>query len=411
MRLLAIVVLIVTIFFGTGLSRAAGHPTSEKDFSALSEKVIDSVDQALERGDLTGSLAIVKRWIFRYEQFTPKMQSRYRSQAANMFYLAASIYGSERDSLHSVSSFEKAVDDGFSDYALAESDPHLVVIRQSSVFEPECRKMAEHGVYLTLLRNCGSYDKHASPRDLKFSYVDPSQPHLAALRREEGLDSVAGNGDERSRIIRLMRWAHDIVPHIGTHPEPRDRTAIDLISVSHRENRGLDCGALARILNEAYLAEGFASRVIDCMPSDTAEIEHHIITSVYMRSIGKWVWMDPTNEAYITDERGEMLGVEEIRARLIADGNMYLNPEANWNHTISFTAEKYIYEYLPKNLYWFHCPLNSGTAGGRYDYIALMPSGYRPYGKKPVQLSAGKAYFTSDARYFWQSPDLLSSPQ
>jgi hypothetical protein len=123
-----------------------------------------------------------------------------------------------------------------------------------------------------------------------------------------------------------------------------------------------------------------------------------------MKTIGKWVWMDPTNEAYITGERGEMLGVEEIRARLISDGKMYLNPEANWNHTVNFTVEKYIYEYLPKNLYWFHCPLASGANSGRYDYVALMPPGYRPYGRKPVTLSAGKVYFTSDAEYFWQKP-------
>ena len=45
--------------------------------------------------------------------------------------------------------------------------------------------------------------------------------------------------------------------------------------------------------------------------------------------------MDPTNDAYVMNEKGELIGINEVRNRLINDQPLELNPDANWNHRTS----------------------------------------------------------------------------
>ena len=33
----------------------------------------------------------------------------------------------------------------------------------------------------------------------------------------------------------------------------------------------------------------------------------------------KWLWIDPTFDAYVMNEKGELLSIEEVRERLISD--------------------------------------------------------------------------------------------
>ena len=45
----------------------------------------------------------------------------------------------------------------------------------------------------------------------------------------------------------------------------------------------------------------------------------HVINIVYLISKNKWIWVDPTNDAYVMDEKGDMLSIEEVRKRLITN--------------------------------------------------------------------------------------------
>lgn len=92
---------------------------------------------------------------------------------------------------------------------------------------------------------------------------------------------------------------------------------------------------------------GIPSRVITCMPK-TYINDCHVINAVYSSTLGKWLWIDPTNNAWVTDEQGNLLSVEEVRARLRNGQPVQVNEDANWNNEKKTTTEDYLYEYMAK---------------------------------------------------------------
>ena len=79
------------------------------------------------------------------------------------------------------------------------------------------------------------------------------------------------------------------------------------------------------------------------------------------------------------NEKGELLGIQEVRERLINDQTLILNPEANWNRLTSQTKEEYLNRYMAKNLYRLECQLISGyntetwRDGKEITYVELLP--------------------------------------
>ena len=59
----------------------------------------------------------------------------------------------------------------------------------------------------------------------------------------------------------------------------------------------------------------------------------------------------PTNNAWVMDENGIMLSVQEVRERLRDGRPVTLNEEANWNNQQKITKEYYLDSYMAKNLY------------------------------------------------------------
>ena len=139
------------------------------------------------------------------------------------------------------------------------------------------------------------------------------------MRRYFNLDSIAGGGDEISQIKNLMYWLHDAIRHDGGSGRPDcARNSIAMYELCKREGRGLNCRFLAQVLNEMYLAMGFPSRFVTCQSKayDT-DTDCHVINMVWSRQLGKWIWMDASFAAYVTDENGLLLHLGEVRERLI----------------------------------------------------------------------------------------------
>ena len=120
-------------------------------------------------------------------------------------------------------------------------------------------------------------------------------------------------------------------------------------------------------------------------------------------ALGKWIWLDPTFAAYVTDENGLLLHPGEVRYRLINDLPLVLNEDANWNHRSIQTKASYLDNYMAKNLYFISAnTLNRPQPEGRGKHkkggqVLLMPEGSRPPSSK---------YFTTDDTRFWAPPKL-----
>jgi hypothetical protein len=165
------------------------------------------------------------------------------------------------------------------------------------------------------------------------------------------------------------------------------------------EHNTVDCGSLAGIMNQCYLAMGFKSRRVVCLPKDSTDFDCHSINTVYSTTLNKWVWIDPTNDAYVMNEKGELLGIAEVRERLINNKPLILNPDANWNHKSSVVKEEYLYNYMAKNLYAFQCYV---TGGGENKSNLLLPVEYK--GVIP-RTRENKPKCTNNPNVFWVKPD------
>jgi hypothetical protein len=237
--------------------------------------------------------------------------------------------------------------------------------------------------HLEILQASGGYDLRDHRVDLQFVYPSARDSSLVSLRQHFSLDSIAGHGSETDRLINVLHWVHTKFPHDGSKTAPASNGTEDLMTKCSEGNLTVDCGSLATILNACYSSLGYRSRRIVCLPEDSTDFDCHSINAVYVPSVGRWVWMDPTNDAYVMDEHGGLLGIMEVRERLIDGRPLRLNPDANWNHRVNVVASEYLYDYMAKNL--FALQYYYETAGGT-GAILLLPSTYeepiprtRPY--------------------------------
>ena len=270
---------------------------------------------------------------------------------------------------------------------------------------------------LDMLKAAGAYN-YSDPRFVpEFSYQPQDNPDLVRIRKDLKLDSIAGDGNQLAKIFNLMHWVHNTVKHDGNSNNPARKNALDLISVCKTEHRGVNCRMLATILNECYLAMGIKSRFITCMPKETQFDDCHVINMVFSNELNKWIWIDPTFDAYVMDENGNLLGIEEVRERLISDMPLVLNADANWNRINLETKENYLEHYMAKNLYRLQTPLMSeyNTETPEKDkeitYVELLPlDGIEQTPQKRVETNQKTGikytyYKTNNPDLFWTKPE------
>lgn len=230
-----------------------------------------------------------------------------------------------------------------------------------------------------------------------FTYASPNDSLLTRTRDYFHLDQVAGRGDDLSRIKNLLYWMHDLVRHDGSSGWPNCKfNCVDLYNLCQKEKRALNCRFMAIMLCEALLAENIPARYIVCLPRDyETDPDCHVICVAWSRQLNKWVWIDPTFCAYVTDENGLWLHPGEVRERLRNGQPLRINEDANWNHEQKQDIEGYLYNYMAKNLYLINTNINSKSEpeNGAH-FITLTPEGF----------NYKHSETTTDDTYFWQAP-------
>ena len=256
---------------------------------------------------------------------------------------------------------------------------------------------------LQILKESPEYQAGNNP-DVKFEYALPSDSMLTADRAFFNLDSIAGEGTDVEKMKRLTYWVHDLVPHDGSSYNPDPRNLRHVAQVCKDEDRGVNCRMMAIILTEALLAEGIPARYLTCQPKawDT-DSDCHVICVGWSESLGKWIWLDPTFAAFVSDENGTPLHPGEVRDRLRRDLPLVLNEDANWNHKSPQTKENYLDKYMAKNLYFISAnSINQPEPESDVSYphkqgkeICLSPVGAR---------TPKWSVITTDEDWFWQRP-------
>ncbi|RZT96270.1 transglutaminase superfamily protein [Ancylomarina subtilis] len=270
---------------------------------------------------------------------------------------------------------------------------------------------------LEVLRKASEYNNSDNRYIPEFTYQSQDNSNLIKTRETLKLDSIAGNGSELLQIFNLLHWVHNIVKHDGNSYNPKNKNAIELVNACKIENRGINCRMMATMLNECYLSMGIKSRYITCMPRETKFNDCHVINMVYSTELNKWIWIDPTFDAYVMDEKGNLLGIQEVRERLIQGLPLVLNADANWNRTNLQSKEHYLEFYMAKNLYRLQVPLISGyntetsESGKEITYIELLPLDGIEQNPQKSEFTNNKTgvkfvnYKTNNSDLFWAKPE------
>ena len=270
---------------------------------------------------------------------------------------------------------------------------------------------------LDILKNAEKYNYSDNRQFPKFTYQSVDNVNLLKIKRDLKLDSIAGNGTELSQIFNLMHWVHNLIKHDGSSNNPTLKNAIDLIKVCNTEKRGVNCRMMATILNECYLSLGIKSRYITCMPKETKFDDCHVINMVFSKDLKKWIWIDPTFDAYVMDDKGNLLGIQEVRERLVKGQPLVLNADANWNRQNLQTKAGYLENYMAKNLYRLETPLVSEydtetiKSGKQISYVELLPLDGIEQTPQKKEENVDKTgvkrihYKTNNPNLFWSEPN------
>jgi hypothetical protein len=268
--------------------------------------------------------------------------------------------------------------------------------------------------YRPLLRKSAPYNHDEVQNFPTFTYQSPDDPHLLEIRKTYHLDSIAGDGNEISRVIRLLQWFHDEVPHSDVKPL-EVLTAKNIIDTYRSTKYAAGCYPLSVAMNEIFLSMGIKSRTVICFSAKYPTPEGgHVINSVYIDSLKKWIYIDPQENAYIKDEKGNFLSILEVRERLIDGRPLVLNPTANY-HNVPSTKEMYLYHFLAQHIYRMICPVNSEwdsqtrEDGKTMEYIELLPYGAQEPGIDGFETKKHPNYMvisfhTNNDDLFWQKP-------
>lgn len=319
------------------------------------------------------------------------------------YYDLACCYAVIGKKKQAISALERAINLGYTYYDNMLSDNDLVSLRNEKKYN-ELLKVVKERSPLKRLKGSAPYAKDTKNENVMFTYQSKDDYRLHAVRDYLKLDSVAGQGDELSKIINLLHFVHDNMPHDGSHRAFAEMDAIDLYNYCKASGRGVNCRQLAISLCEMYLSIGIPARYVTCLPADPNDTECHVINSVWSEQLQKWIWIDPTNDAWVMDENGNLLSIAEVRERMINDQPLVLCETANWNHREKQTKEGYLYNYMSKNLYYFECNKhNQFNPESDYrtktaEYIYLVPVGFADNKKGVV---------TTDSDLFWAKPETI----
>lgn len=338
-----------------------------------------------------------------YDESREKIEQSLAYFKANTYYNLACSYSLSHQKKAALAALENAIDLGYKDYANMKNDSDFDFIRNEKRFKSLLKQLEQYD-HLLILKNAAPYSHEDTDSLPRFVYQSADETNLKHVREFFSLDKVAGEGDEISKILNILRFVHDSIQHNGNNYALCEFDAIDIYNYHKSTGKGVNCRHLAIALNEMYLSMGFYSRYVTCMPKDPDDQDCHVINAVWSSQLKKWIWVDPTFYAYVMDENGTLLGIDEVRERLIDGRPLVLNEDANWNHKSQQTKEYYLDKYMAKNLYYIECVTeNRFNPESRYrntgaKYVELVPSDVE---KDPN----GWMIQTYDADYFWQAPE------
>ncbi|MFA6246066.1 MAG: transglutaminase domain-containing protein [Mucilaginibacter sp.] len=408
-------ILSVAVFLTTNSLFAQTTPANP--FEVYGNQQSQLIHKAYEARDGETGVKLMTELTAKYNQLASADKRTYKGFITNNYYNLSCLYSIINNKPKAFEYLDSAVNNGYMNYNHLLEDTDFANIKNEPKFKQVAQSLRGVADYKYILQKAEKFNPNDQRKVPAFTYQPATDPNLVAIRKNFKLDSIAGKGDEKSKAINLLKWVHNTVQHDGQHESGiQFINANEIISKATAKKIGVSCGELATTLNECYLAMGWKSRKVYCFPKDSLNVDYdsHVINVVYLPSLSKWVWMDPTNNAYVMDDNKNLLGIAEVRERIIKNQPLFVNDDANWNNREKITKEFYLDNYMAKNLYRVYSPQHNEYNYETRDknktitYISLLPLEYfkqSPDKSEDTNKNTNftiERYRTNNADAFWK---------
>ena len=243
-----------------------------------------------------------------------------------------------------------------------------------------------------------------------FTYQSHNDSVLQKLLYELHLEQLEKQENEVTQIIELMKWVNQRIEHDGSNFIKNTET-LNILDYYDKTGNGVNCRAVSIVLNDIYLAFGYKARIVSCLPHEDYDTESHVTNLVYSESLDKWLFMDASFSAYVTNKNGLILDHSEIRDALINEKPLFVKGGLLHNGVpYGGGQEVYLKKYMAKNLFRFSSPLESEYGYECSDdekvFVVLNPDGYKndliDYNKTLTSDFNRNSFFTQNANVFWE---------
>ena len=242
--------------------------------------------------------------------------------------------------------------------------------------------------------------------DVKFEFKFDEHENMLDILEKYNLDELVKDKSDVETAIALMHWFCARY----RHGNPQDgglakvRTPQALMEYADQHEGRTNCRGLAITLVQLIRAYNIKAFHTTCMPYEQPFDDCHVVVNVYCENLGKWIMLDPSANLYLKNNAGEIIGVEEFRDILLADGELFANPEStNWGNEGNMENLDGYRDYMAKNLMRIErYGISSYGKDWQGGNVILIPQKYFDNEAKNFDETQQKNFITS-REYFWQS--------
>lgn len=255
-----------------------------------------------------------------------------------------------------------------------------------------------YGEMVKLLREAGRYK--ADSAEVEINYV-PDVKRAEEIMCYFCLDTLYDtNASTWEKTLAIGEFVATNIPHDNQKEYPEYVNAIGLWEYTKTIAPAFNCRLHSILTYELLTAAGIKARYITCLPYDRNDNDCHVVNEVWLPEKGKWVMIDTDMKRYVTDRKGNLLSLAEIREHFVNDKKVVVYH--NFDNPSSRIS--YYHAYMAKNTYWFCCWGDLGFYQEDYKtfpesklrskYYALVPEGFETF--------SGKEITTHDPEQFWR---------
>ncbi len=189
---------------------------------------------------------------------------------------------------------------------------------------------------------------------LSYNFNDDS---FIILKEKYKIDVIAGNGDNLSKALNIMRWVSNHIIHDGCS-KAQSENALELLEYAYNKKSGfgINCAMLSNVLARCLMSVNMHAREVKLIPYSPYDFDSHRVVQVYINELGKWIMLDPTYSSYVMNNQGNILNIAEIRLLLADQEEVVFNQEINYNGRKMESDSMFYKEYLAKNMFCLSTP-------------------------------------------------------